>query len=250
MSKQDVIYVRGIESCEFRYEWTIENFIDCNELIESPIFSSHYSDFNDKWILIIYPYYRFIDDKPYIMVELQLQSFNNTSQLRAKCTISNDDMNEVTKSHTFSEFQEKIRWNNYRVLNSTSPGAIYRRVQDGKLKICCTITMSKELTNDCAVVSTFIEPPQLSQDFKKLLLNEKSADVTIEVGRKSFRAIKGVLGARSPVFSAMFDHQDLKENKKNIVVITDIDEDVFEEFLHFIYTGESPNIDKMPMELH
>ncbi|XP_044010132.1 speckle-type POZ protein-like [Aphidius gifuensis] len=47
----------------------------------------------------------------------------------------------------------------------------------------------------------------------------------------------------------MFDHEQFEENENNEVVIEDIEEDVFEEFLHFIYTGESPNVDKMPMEL-
>ncbi|XP_044010257.1 speckle-type POZ protein-like A [Aphidius gifuensis] len=113
--------------------------------------------------------------------------------------------------------------------------------------------MSKKLTDNSAAVSTLNATlnatPQLSLDWKKLLLSEKSADVTIHVGQKTFRVIKGILGARSPVFSAMFDHEQLKENEKNEVIIEDIDEGVFEEFLHYIYTGESPNIDKMPKEL-
>ncbi|XP_044010139.1 speckle-type POZ protein-like B [Aphidius gifuensis] len=154
MSKQD--HVTGMETCEFTYEWTMNDIKYDPIRIQSPKFSSHYSDFNDEWILEMDPTYRLIN-------EMRLQ--------------------------------------------------------------------------------------QLSADLEKLLLNEKLADVTIKVGQKSFRAIKGILGARSPVFSAMFNHEQLKENKNNEVAIEDIEEDVFEEFLHFIYTGESPNVDKMPMEL-
>ncbi|XP_044019429.1 speckle-type POZ protein-like A [Aphidius gifuensis] len=110
--------------------------------------------------------------------------------------------------------------------------------------------MSKKPTNNNSdVISTFDATQQLSADLKKLLSNEQLSDVTIQVGQKSFPAIKGILAVRSPVFSALFNHEQLKENKKNEVVIEDIDEDVFEEFLHFMYTGESPNVNKMPIEL-
>ncbi|XP_044010256.1 speckle-type POZ protein-like B [Aphidius gifuensis] len=88
--------------------------------------------------------------------------------------------------------------------------------------------MSKKLTKNSVVISTsnatLNATQQLSEDWKNLLLSEQSADVTIRVGQKPFRAIKGILGARSPVFAAMFDHEKLKES-------------------------ETPNIDKMPREL-
>ncbi|XP_044019424.1 speckle-type POZ protein-like B [Aphidius gifuensis] len=123
-------------------------------------------------------------------------------------------------------------------------------LQNDELKIYCTITMSKKLTKKTNVISTLDHArQQLSVNWKKLLLSGQSADVTILMGQKSFPAIKGILAVRSPVFAAMFNHEQLKENQKNEVVIEDIDEDVFEEFLHFIYTGESPNINKMPMKL-
>ncbi|XP_044019426.1 speckle-type POZ protein-like A [Aphidius gifuensis] len=103
--------------------------------------------------------------------------------------------------------------------------------------------------NQSPQIVIFNATQQLSADLKKLLSNEQLSDVTIQVGQKSFPAIKGILAVRSPVFFAMFSHEQLKENQKNEVVIEDIDEDVFEEFLYFIYTGKSLNIEKMPMEL-
>ncbi|XP_044010296.1 speckle-type POZ protein-like B [Aphidius gifuensis] len=109
--------------------------------------------------------------------------------------------------------------------------------------------MPKKLENNSNVISSFDAQQQLNVDMKKLLLSEKSADVTIHVGQKSFRAIKAILAVRSPVFAAMFDHEQFKENQKNEVVIDDIDEDVFEELLHCIYTGELSKVNNMPMEL-
>ncbi|XP_044019427.1 protein roadkill-like [Aphidius gifuensis] len=125
-----------METCGLAYEWTIKNWNRYHqEIIESPSFSSHYSDFNDEWILRIDSNYR--------------------------------------TSLTY-------------ILNATQ---------------------------------------KLSADLKELLLNEQLSDVTIQVGKKSFPVIRGILAVRSPVFAAMF------------------------KFLHFIYTGESPNVAKMPMDL-
>ncbi|XP_044005617.1 speckle-type POZ protein B-like [Aphidius gifuensis] len=245
-----LIMSNRMETCEFTYEWTIENFRQRTEkvIIISPSISSHYSNFNDKWILKIYPSYTDWEISSYVFVDLQLQSFNNTSQLQTKCKISINNRNEITKEYNFSKFPQQITWNNY-ILCSDLLNQMNGYLQNDELKICCTIIMSKKLTNKSDVISTFNRTQQLSIDLKKLLLNKKSADVTIQVGQKSFRAIKGILAVRSPVFAAMFDHEQFKENEKDEVVIEDVEEDVFEEFLHFIYTDESPKTNKMPMEL-
>ncbi|XP_044010271.1 speckle-type POZ protein-like [Aphidius gifuensis] len=90
---------------------------------------------------------------------------------------------------------------------------------------------------------------QLQAKCEILMNNRKVETKECKFGKKSFRAIKCILGARSPVFAAMFEHEEFKKNETNEVVIEDIDEDVFEEFLHYIYTGETSNVAKMPMKL-
>lgn len=54
--------------------------------------------------------------------------------------------------------------------------------------------------------------------------------------------------ARSPVFAAMFEHE-MEERKQNKVAIIDVDQDVLKEMLRFIYTGKSPNLEKMADDL-
>ncbi|XP_044010307.1 protein maternal effect lethal 26-like [Aphidius gifuensis] len=193
------IDVTGMECCEFTHEWTISNFSHrVKETNQSPIFSSHYGDFDDKWILEILSYKNCLGDTR-IVADLQLQSFNNntTSQLQTKCKILINDKYKITKEHNFSKFSEKI------TCSKIIPTIELLEKTNDELKICCTITMSKKQTNFFDIFSTRIATPQLSEDWKKLLLNEKSSDITIQVGQKSFRAIKGILGVRSPVFSAM-----------------------------------------------
>lgn len=53
---------------------------------------------------------------------------------------------------------------------------------------------------------------------------------------------------RSRVFGAMFGCE-MEESKTNKVKIDDVHEDVLEEVLRFIYTGKSPNLEKMAEEL-
>ncbi|XP_044019422.1 speckle-type POZ protein-like B [Aphidius gifuensis] len=235
MSKQN--YVTGMETCEFTYEWKIKNFSEWNhKIIESPSFSSHFSDFKDNWTLKIYRGTCNIlgDDRLYKAVDLQIQSFNNTSHLQTECKMSINNKNEQTRKYDFKKFLQRITWDRYILTsNLLEPNNGY--LQNDELKICCTITMSKKRMNNSDVISTFDATQQLSADLKKILLTKQLSDVTIQVGQKSFPAIKGILGAR--------------KNQKNEVVIEDIDEDVFEEFLLFIYTDKSPNIEKMPMEL-
>lgn len=54
--------------------------------------------------------------------------------------------------------------------------------------------------------------------------------------------------ARSPVFSAMFEHE-MEERKQNRVEIKDVEQDVCREMLRFIYTGKAPNMEKMADDL-
>ena len=90
----------------------------------------------------------------------------------------------------------------------------------------------------------------LCQDMQQLLNSGNGSDVVMVVGNSSkhFQAHKLILSARSPAFAAMFNH-DTKENREGKVDIPDVQEDVFEEFLRFIYTGTVEGLDQFAAEL-
>ena len=69
------------------------------------------------------------------------------------------------------------------------------------------------------------------------------SDVNFNVGGHEFLAHKVILAARSKYFAAMFRHPT-KENSTNQVNIEDIDPEVFDQLLRFIYTGCVP-LDKL-----
>ena len=79
---------------------------------------------------------------------------------------------------------------------------------------------------------------QVSEDFGELFVSQRFSDLVISVHHHEFRVHKAVLVTRSPVFSAMFSHQ-LKEEETGRIEINDIEKEVVEEMLKFIYTGKA-----------
>lgn len=71
---------------------------------------------------------------------------------------------------------------------------------------------------------------------QNLLESGQYSDVTLNIKGKEFKVHKIVLAAQSPVFAAMMLH-DTKEKATGIVNIEDVEPEVFPEFLHFLYSG-------------
>ena len=85
----------------------------------------------------------------------------------------------------------------------------------------------------------------LSTQLEELFDSMTLSDVNFKVRGREFPAHKLILSARSEVFAAMFQHP-MEENSTNKIKIDDIDPDVFQEFLRFIYTGRV-QVDKLEM---
>jgi len=94
---------------------------------------------------------------------------------------------------------------------------------------------------------------EVAKDLSALLYSQSLCDVTLicrpkdcsssssdstsssSSGERRFTAHKAILGARSPVFLAMFRHADLKESYMSEVVIEDVGADAMQIFLEFVY---------------
>jgi len=122
---------------------------------------------------------------------------------------------------------------------------------DDKLTIVCEVTAATEKI-EAAIPSSELQVKlphcQLIEDFTSLFENQQFGDLTIEVGGKKMLVYKGIVAARSPVFAAMFN-TNMKETEQNLVTITDIEYDVVKEMMIYIYTGRSPNVEKMAEDL-
>ena len=71
---------------------------------------------------------------------------------------------------------------------------------------------------------------EAAREFGKLLQTGWASDVEFKLGNVTIPAHKAVLGARSPVFRAMFS-SGMAESKSNDVVIDGVEPEVFREFL-------------------
>lgn len=114
---------------------------------------------------------------------------------------------------------------------------------DEKLRILCTMQILKENPDD----------QQSSQigcmsDFENFLNNPQFSDAKFIVDGKAFYAHKNILANGSKVFAAMFEH-DMKENFQSTVEIQDIDYEVFQEVLRFVYAGKVNNIERIAENL-
>ena len=91
----------------------------------------------------------------------------------------------------------------------------------------------------------------LSLDMDRLFNDDKFSDVKFLVGNVKFPAHKCVLSVRSPMLYAMFGTSGMRETREEVVVVEDVDADIFREVLRFIYTDEcSLNIlENMPIQL-
>ena len=85
-------------------------------------------------------------------------------------------------------------------------------------------------------------------DLEKLLESERFADLDIVCKDKVFRVHKAILVARSPVFAAMFEHEMI-EQTENRVDMEEIDSEIGQELLRFIYSGKVNNLEERTREL-
>ena len=111
----------------------------------------------------------------------------------------------------------------------------------GEMSINCKIRSMKRKhqTDETAVSENHQELilNQLEEMFEKMPLS----DVTFNIGGRKFAAHKTILAMRSPVLAAMFHHptKEVQSSKVKVVKVKDVDPDVFQEVLRFIYIGKT-----------
>ena len=110
---------------------------------------------------------------------------------------------------------------------------------DGSLTFYCKIftNVPRLASTDPRPAGVAINCPNgLSTQLGELFDQMPSSDVNFIIGGREFPAHKLILATRSEVFDAMFKHH-MKENSTNQIKIEDIQPEVFQELLRFIYTG-------------
>ncbi|XP_044020628.1 speckle-type POZ protein B-like [Aphidius gifuensis] len=250
-------YVTERKTRSVKYEWLIKDYsFYGNEVLESSTFSSGMAEIQDEWTLQMD--LRPQPDTDDVKILLKLKSLENNPNFLAVYNVSILSYETKQKKHTFFESPEAVK---FSIIDYTEVSCSFQRStlkdysSNDTLLISCELKTSTNepvvnqpiMANICENVD--IAERHLKDTYAELLKSGISSDVIIKVKTKSFKAIKGILVAHSPVFSAMFNHDEVKENTENKVIVEDIDEDVFEQLLYYMYTGEVKNIQDMPMDL-
>ena len=81
------------------------------------------------------------------------------------------------------------------------------------------------------------------QNIVSLLKNRNPEDMTFEIGGNNLHAHTEIVGASSPVLAAMFQN-DFEESRTQTVKIEDTTVEVFQQFLHYLYANQVPEMKK------
>jgi len=238
-----------IKVIKFSYMWTISNFSFCREEMGEVLKSSTFSaGTNDKlkWLLRVNPKGLDEESKDYLSLYLLLSKCETKGEVRAKFKFSilNAKREEVKimESQRAYRFIQGKDWGFKKfvkrdLLLDESSGLL----PDDKLTIYCevnVVTEAKEYSGQVSPFQSRVPACRLADDLEDIYKSQEFSDVTIYANNREFKVHKAVLAARSPMFRGMFSH-DMKETKYNRVEVSDVDPDVLEEMLRFIYTGKS-----------
>ena len=127
---------------------------------------------------------------------------------------------------------------------------------DSSLNIRCEVTVFGEIRHT-PPKPEFASPfsaadkssHSLSADLGRLLPLARGTDaILMSKEGKRLAVHRAILMARSEYFMAVFQH-DMKEKKSNEVRLDDIEYDVLNEMVRFMYTDETPKLDVMSSDL-
>ena len=263
----DLADVNHVSTCDtrmntttFSYMWTIRNLrfvfdMKAGSSIQSSTFSPPGHD--SKWLLKFYPngdgvkgycsIYLCYQDKipPTVEAEFIVDLLEPDIPLSSRCTPIHLDSMIL---RTFG--QETLTWG-WKTWKTHDSAVIKRSREADKLTIYCTIRLylnKVDITGSTAQMDFKVPDSPVAANIENFWKTHKFSDFDIVVCGKNLRVHKFILAAHSPVFLAMFDH-DMKEQRLNKLEIKDIDYDVFEQMLCYIYTGKAKKLKELAISL-
>uniref|UniRef100_A0A8I6WF20 Uncharacterized protein n=1 Tax=Hordeum vulgare subsp. vulgare TaxID=112509 RepID=A0A8I6WF20_HORVV len=115
--------------------------------------------------------------------------------------------------------------------------------ESGHLKDDCFTIRCDFLIAEAASTFIGVPPSNICKHLKHLFTTKVGADVTFEVGNETFSAHRCVLAARSTVFMAELFGPMKEGTTTEAIRVDDMEPDVFEALLVFIYTDSTPKME-------
>jgi len=253
-------YTEAEDDIVYDYAWTIEKFsrtasnYRTGKTMYSDQFTVLVNGKQTRWRLKMYPNGRKNVDQGYITLFLKDSGRSQPANVRANVKFSVvDSMGNRTNTKTIDK--------EYKVLNHAFGYSKFIKHQwllspekmllpDDKLTLLCSITIAGKNIVSSGATRPLDRPTtsemeaknfrKLSSDLSTLLAspNQMFSDMSLICGesRVEIRCHTNILAARSPVFLAMLSH-DTSEAQNKTIIMTDIEPDVANMMLHYMYTG-------------
>ncbi|KAH7727568.1 BTB/POZ domain-containing protein [Aphelenchoides avenae] len=236
-----------------KHNWTVKNFSHCyQEYLENYVHLPRGED-TLTWSIKIYPKGNGENNKDFVFLCLNRVINNNAKSnkigFRSRFFLKNSEGKDIEmRIHPNPSHSDYVSYIKRDVLfPQISPAdSIIVFVE---IDVAVETVTTQLDDNALGFKSCNCEKP-LGEDYLKLLNEETLTDFTIKVDGKEIRVHKAILAGRSPVFAAMFSHEDTEEMKTGVLTITDVEYPVLREMLNFIYAGHcSPDINEIASDL-
>ncbi|KAL6843198.1 hypothetical protein ACP4OV_026911 [Aristida adscensionis] len=154
------------------------------------------------------------------------------------CSVQEEDFRTFHHDETISEPAFYV--DSHSLFEATNS------LRDDCLTIECVVTVVREpVTSETKSFPKIeVPPPNITDQFGRLLEEKEGADVAFVVGGEAFTAHKIVLATRSPVFNAEL-YGPMRKTGTEPITIEDLQPDVFRALLRFIYTDSLPAMDDL-----
>ena len=182
---------------------------------------------------------------------------DHKSEIRiSDCTLAviKPDTENIMRKYTFQHFRCAINRSDSPIKTLTWESVFNWHEID---KYLCNGTLTIQID---AVLNFFTDPMETINAECKLPLDSVltgmntmlsdglHSDLTIKCGGEEFKVHKAVLASQSPVFRRMLE-SDMKEQRTNVIEISDINQAVISDILAYIYTGSAPNLVTLARDL-
>ncbi|CAN6318455.1 unnamed protein product [Urochloa humidicola] len=210
------------------------------------ISSSHFLVGGRTWLVKYFPNGSTAGEADFISLFLALHDHDTVAEaVKAKVSISLLDQegkpvppyNRTTEFVNFSEKGDRgyTKFMERKALEES------KHLSDD----CFTVRFDVTVMKDVHTVETpflVVPPSDMHWHFGNLLSSKESTDVEFRVGRKTFSAHRLVLSTRSPVFKAQLYGPMKERNTSKVIHINDMEADVFDALLTFMYTDNLPKM--------
>ncbi|XP_008556027.1 TD and POZ domain-containing protein 1 [Microplitis demolitor] len=261
MENLQVVQTHSItEERKIIYEWKVDHFFSImrfalsnkeNSTIQSPVFSTINNSDDSSWYLTLQLTHA-PQQGEWFATALTYCGGHQTLRARYSISFIDDAGNKQLEEIGTKIFQKNVG----HIIRKSRPMSELLK-EASKIVPDETLTVSLELTE--FIVRSYVNPPitklrlkrshQIVDDLPAIFHSKEGSDIILVVGHKKIPAHKALLMNRNNVFRAMLT-SDTQSTKNNVINIFDMDSEILEKLLEFIYTDNVTNLDGVAERLY